>query len=187
MYGKVHYLAPEQAQGRSLDQRADIFSTGATLYELLTAHSAFSAASKYLVLLRISQGDPDPITRHLPDIDSEVETIVDKSMAYSPEIRYQSADALRTALDNVLANRGVTQTARDLAKFVHDVFGDAADAASLSPAARRRSTQPLSRRESISRPEDTRVSSPPWRYLMIGIGVGAIAGVVWVLKLVGAL
>jgi serine/threonine-protein kinase len=188
VYGKIHYLSPEQAAGQRLDHRSDLFSAGATLYEGLTTQNAFAAASKFLVLLRISQGEPDAIRDHLPEIDPELELIVHRCLAHEPADRFETAESLRFALDNFLINRGTRMTPPDLAHFLGQTFGDAVDATSLTPSLRRRSTRSNAARPSLhgeATPEEA--GGPVWLYLAIGVGVGALVGVFVLLRALGVL
>lgn len=192
VYGKVHYLSPEQAKGRIPDHRSDVFAAGATLYEALTTHSAFSAASKFLVLLRISQGGPDPIRDHLPELDTELELIVNRCLAYEAKDRFETSESLRFALDNFLTTRGTRITQKDLVRFLEGTFGEALDAANMTPAARRQSTRSSGRRQSVHDQQaaaeildEEEPAGPVWPYMAIGLGVGALVGAFVLLKALG--
>lgn len=209
LYGKVHYLSPEHCASQPLDRRADVFALGATLYESLTTHSAFSAASKFLVIFRISQGQGDPIRDHLPEIDPALETIVERSTAHDPEERYSDADQMRQALDNFLAQRRLGIGAAHLAAYLGNIFGNEVDAAvsakggGLPPAIPRRTGRRESRRRSSDsgrsftgrnslrlgtlRPalaELDRVdeeTTPTWMWVAAGICTGLVGAIVWLL------
>ncbi len=94
--GTLRYMAPEQALAKRvvIDHRADIYSLGATLYELLTLEPAFGETDRSELLKQIAFEDPRPlrkIDRHIP---AELETIVLKAMAKHREERYQTAQQL---------------------------------------------------------------------------------------------
>ncbi len=91
--GTARYMSPEQARGgRSrVDARTDIYSLGATLYELLTLRPAFDGESREIVLNRITFADPPPLRRLNPAIPRDLETIVAKCMEKEPERRYARA------------------------------------------------------------------------------------------------
>ncbi len=177
MYGKVHYLAPEQCANARIDARADVFALGAVLYEALAANSAFSAASKFLVMLRISQGQHDPIRTHVPKIDPALELIVERALAAEPDQRFSDAEAMRAALDAHLASRAITIDARKLAAYLSNLFGPAVDAAGEAAALPRRSTSRVSEPRWAVRPPQ------PWGYLAAGLAVGILLGLLWVLHL----
>ena len=97
--GTLPYMSPEQATGRPVDGRSDIFSFGALLYEMLSGRRAFSADNPALVLAAILGSPPAP----LPQIPRDVWTVVDRCLCKRPEERYQSAGDLKNALEACLA------------------------------------------------------------------------------------
>jgi serine/threonine protein kinase/Tol biopolymer transport system component len=90
MLGTVGYMAPEQAQGRPVDHRSDIFAFGCVLYEVASGARAFSGASAVDTLHRILHADPAPLTSRVPGLPSELQRIVSKCLAKDPDERYQS-------------------------------------------------------------------------------------------------
>jgi Tol biopolymer transport system component/predicted Ser/Thr protein kinase len=82
--GTPAYMAPEQALGQAVDERSDVFSLGAVLYEMVTGKRAFSGASQVDVLHAITHSTPDPIG------PPELQWVVDKALAKDPRERYQS-------------------------------------------------------------------------------------------------
>ncbi len=112
LIGTLRYMSPEQASGdQTVDHRTDIFSLGATLYELLALRPAFGGRDRAKVLRRVVQDEPKPPRRIDPSIPADLETIVGKAMAKSPADRYPTAlalaDDLRRFLDDkpILAKR----------------------------------------------------------------------------------
>lgn len=91
--GTARYMSPEQARGgRSrVDARTDIYSLGATLYEVLALRPAFDGESREVVLNRIAFADPPPLRQLNPTIPRDLETIVAKCMEKEPERRYARA------------------------------------------------------------------------------------------------
>jgi hypothetical protein len=105
LVGTLRYMSPEQAAGQPvIDPRSDIYSLGATLYELLTQQPAFSGRSRQECLRQILDEEPPPPRRLNRAVPPELETIVLKAMARQPEDRYASAkdlaDDLRRFLDD---------------------------------------------------------------------------------------
>ncbi|WP_435011128.1 protein kinase domain-containing protein [Tundrisphaera lichenicola] len=96
LIGTLRYMSPEQALGRriSVDQRTDVYSLGATLYELLTLRPAFGGDDRALILRRIAEEEPRPPRRLNRSIPRDLETIVLKAMAKDPSSRYASAGSL---------------------------------------------------------------------------------------------
>lgn len=94
--GTLRYMAPEQALAKRvvIDHRADIYSLGATLYELLTLQPAFGETDRSELLKQIAFEEPQSLRKVDRSIPTELETIVLKAMAKDPEDRYQSAQEL---------------------------------------------------------------------------------------------
>jgi serine/threonine protein kinase len=97
--GTVAYMSPEQAAGKPLDVRSDIFSFGLVLYELVSRHRAFEGSTSLEVLQKIIYGAPEPVPLHLPVALREV---IEKALEKQPGDRYQSARALLLDLRKVV-------------------------------------------------------------------------------------
>ncbi|MEG1774409.1 MAG: protein kinase, partial [Oscillospiraceae bacterium] len=94
--GSVHYISPEQARGEHTDQRADIYSVGVMLFEMLTGQLPFDADSPVSVALKQIQLEAPTPRSIKPDIPEGLEEITVRAMQKKPELRYQSAgDMLR--------------------------------------------------------------------------------------------
>ena len=89
--GTVAYMSPEQAVGRGVDARTDVFSFGVVLYEMLTREAAFSGDSDVDILYEILHREPRPIAELNPDVPSDLQTIVGRCTAKSPDARYATA------------------------------------------------------------------------------------------------
>jgi eukaryotic-like serine/threonine-protein kinase len=94
--GTPRYMSPEQALGRELDGRSDLFSVGVLLYELITGRPAFDGSSAATLALQITQKDPSPIDA--PDCPRGLQFVVDKLLAKRPEKRFASGALLLEAL-----------------------------------------------------------------------------------------
>lgn len=88
--GTPSYMSPEQALGKPLDGRSDIFSLGSILYELITGEQAFPGLNATTVMYRIVHEPPLPITTLQPGLDPALEAIVLKALAKQPEQRFQT-------------------------------------------------------------------------------------------------
>jgi serine/threonine-protein kinase len=101
--GTPRYMSPEQALGREIDGRSDLFSVGVILYELLTGTKAFAGSSAATLALQITQQDPEPIGALSPEAPRGLQFIIDKLLAKRPERRFadgaQLAEALRREQD----------------------------------------------------------------------------------------
>ncbi|RMG16184.1 MAG: PEGA domain-containing protein [Deltaproteobacteria bacterium] len=119
--GKYLYFAPEQARGRELDARADIFATGIVLYELLTGRRPFEG-SLIEVLSAIASGDFAPPSAVNEEIPPSLERIVLKAMARRRADRYQSALDLQEALATFLYSAAPRFTSANLGHYVQYLF-----------------------------------------------------------------
>jgi serine/threonine protein kinase len=108
--GTLRYMAPEQALAKRvvIDHRADIYSLGATLYELLTLQPAFDETDRSELLKQIAFEEPPPLRKINARIPAEVETIVLKAIAKEPDERYQTAQLLADDLQAYLEHRPIT-------------------------------------------------------------------------------
>jgi serine/threonine protein kinase/WD40 repeat protein len=104
LVGTLRYMSPEQALGKrvAFDHRTDIYSLGATLYELLTLEPVFAGQDREELLRQIAFEEPKPPRRIAPEIPAELETIVLKAVAKNPEERYASAKDLSEDLGRFL-------------------------------------------------------------------------------------
>ena len=94
MMGTPNYMSPEQASGKPVDQRSDIFAVGAVIYETLVYRQAFPGKEWQVVLPNILQGSPEPMTRVDRRLDPSLEGIVGRAMARNPEDRYHDLSSL---------------------------------------------------------------------------------------------
>jgi len=110
--GKVAFMSPEQAMGKPIDQRSDLFSLGTVLYLMVTRSRPFEGPSDLETLLRVQKGDFRPPEETSPDLPPEVAAVVARAMRKEPEERYQSADEMLGDVERVLrtAFRPVGQT-----------------------------------------------------------------------------
>ncbi len=108
--GTPHYLSPEQAQGRPLDQRVDFYALGITLYKAATGEVPFSS-NDWFELARMHVEDPPPsLRRKRSELSKRFERVVLKCLAKHPDDRYADAAELRADLDEVEQKRRPTVT-----------------------------------------------------------------------------
>ena len=99
--GTISYMSPEQALGRDIDTRTDIFSFGVVMYEMLTSRLPFEGAGTTEIIDNIIHKEPIAIARFNYDVPAELERIVRKSMEKDRDRRYQSVRDLATDLRNL--------------------------------------------------------------------------------------
>jgi len=107
--GSVAYMSPEQASGRDVDNRTDIFSLGVTLYEMATGHLPFLGTNFSEISYEIHHKKPDPISRHNARAPAELDRIITKCLEKERERRYQSAKELLVDLNILSSDSGAIQ------------------------------------------------------------------------------
>jgi serine/threonine protein kinase/Tfp pilus assembly protein PilF len=101
--GTVSYMAPEQALGKTVDGRADLFSLGVVLFELLTGHVPFAGTSPTEIIDRILHEQASPVSRFVAGIPAALDEITARALEKAPEFRYQTARELYNDLKAVAA------------------------------------------------------------------------------------
>ena len=99
--GTVPYMAPEQLRGQKADERSDLYSAGAVLYELVTGKRAFGSTSGPQLVAEILECAPSPPSSHNRQISPAMESIVLKALDKDPGLRYQSAKEMRVDLERM--------------------------------------------------------------------------------------
>lgn len=121
--GKIAYMSPEQALGKTIDFRADIFSSGIVLYETLTGDKLFTGESQFEVLkkIRTTKIDIGKLPEALPE---GLKNVLIKALSYLPKDRYQSAGDMQIDLTKYLYTIHVDFTPQKLASFIKELFSE---------------------------------------------------------------
>ncbi|HEX8895054.1 MAG TPA: serine/threonine-protein kinase, partial [Terriglobales bacterium] len=99
--GTMRYMSPEQALGRPMDARSDLFSFGITLYEMATGKMPFQGDTTGVLFLSIVQDAPMPPIQLNPDVPDELERIIEKCLEKDRDLRYQHASDIRSDLSRL--------------------------------------------------------------------------------------
>ncbi len=120
--GKLAYMSPEQAWGKAIDRRTDVFATGVVLYEMLTGERPFKAISDFDLLEKVREAKLDPPSKLNPEIYPELETTVMKSLAKNPTDRYQTTSEMEMALETLIVSKGHGLSSLNLSQYVSALF-----------------------------------------------------------------
>ncbi len=99
--GTVNYMSPEQAEGKPVDARSDIFSFGSVLYEMVTGHRAFQGNSDISTLTAVLRDEVKPVTEFAPDVPPELEQVIRVCLVKHPDSRWQSMREVEMALSGL--------------------------------------------------------------------------------------
>jgi serine/threonine protein kinase len=96
--GTLHYMAPEQLEGKAADARTDVFAFGVLFYEMVAGRRAFNGSSQASLISAIMTAEPEPLTKLQPMTPPLLERVIRRCLAKAPEQRWQTARDLMTQL-----------------------------------------------------------------------------------------
>ncbi len=120
--GKFAYMAPEQVQGQEIDQRADVFSVGILLHELLTNQRLFLGPNQVATMNMVRKAEVAPPSAVNPEVPPEIDRIVLKALARDKEERYCWCTELRADIERFIARSGVIFEAHQLSTWMKEEF-----------------------------------------------------------------
>jgi serine/threonine-protein kinase len=141
--GKVSYMPPEQVLGREVDHRADIFSAGVVLWEMLTGRPLFGRDNDAATLYAIMNAPIVPPSRIRPEVPTRLDKIAARALARRPTDRFETAEEMGAALDEVMVD-SPRYDRRVLAGQVEELFGSTRAEAKRSIAQTRALTRNIS-------------------------------------------
>ena len=162
--GTAAYFSPEQAKGEAVDGRADLYSTGVVLFELLTGRAPFRGESPVAVAYQHVSETPDAPSELNPEVSRALDAVVLRALAKDPFQRYQTAEQFRSAL--AAAVGGAAPTKRQLGALTTELYG----ANPRQAAETARSLRQLSTDETMARTQ----SGPPAAWIWTGVAVLAV-------------
>ncbi|MFZ5876763.1 MAG: serine/threonine protein kinase [Nitrospirota bacterium] len=196
--GKLAYLSPEQAWGKTVDHRSDLFALGIVLHEMLTGQRLFKAENEFTTLERVRTADVTPPSAVKKGLPPELDGIVLKSLAKNPDDRYPNGQAFEDALQEHLRRLSAPPGARDLSDYLRTLFdkdieNDTAafqQVTTVTKTAATPATRPSGPGPAAPLAEPTRAAAKPQpvsppalprrtgRHVVIGLGVAVLAALV---------
>jgi TonB family protein len=134
--GKLQYMSPEQAWGRQVDRRSDIFALGILLFELLAGRKLFIGDNELSILEQVRHARVTAPSSLNEDVTPQIDAVVLKALQKEPEDRYQTAGEMARDLDSIVYNFWPTPTSADLAIYMHHLHeaGPASEASAVEAA-----------------------------------------------------
>ena len=161
--GTPSYMAPEQAMGRKVDQRSDIFSLGAVFYELFTGKRPFGAEDVTSVLYKVVHEDPPAPVTVAPILPLGIDAIIRRALAKNPQERFQTCDEMRQAF-------------RDQAKFLRPTATAVPVVRSIDPE---KALPPVTTTTRARAVAARRPRRNPWAVVFTWLAVAAMAAGFW--------
>jgi TonB family protein len=161
--GKVQYMSPEQAWGKAIDRRSDLFSLSAVLFEMLTEQKLFRGDSDLTVLEKVRAAEVVAPSSINPEISKNLDAIVLKALAREADERYANASDLLRDLEAVLYSYTPAPGSADLAIFLHRLQAEeqAITESKAREAAESVTSAPEKKRKSKGTPVTRRTGSVP--------------------------
>ncbi len=125
--GKIGYMAPEQALTTPIDARADVFSIGAILFELVSGERLWAGLTEVQILQNLAFGEIPRLSSKMPDVPRALDLICARALSMVPGDRYPSAAAFREALEGYMKEEGIAVSSADVGRFLSDLFQDRRD------------------------------------------------------------
>ena len=125
--GKILYMSPEQAWGKPIDRRSDLYSLGVLLYEMITHRKIFDADSEFSMLEKVRNADVEFPPNVFENIPNNFLQVVRKALEKNPDHRYQSAHDMRVDLENYLLTTQERLSEKTISNYLKHLFREEID------------------------------------------------------------
>src|SRR5215475_5109519 len=174
--GTAQYLSPEQARGKPVDQRSDLYSLGIVLYEMLTGKVPFTGDAAVEIAMKHLSVVPEPPSKLRPEISHDLDAVVMRALAKDPDDRYSSAEEMDADLARVA--RGASVSNRTEEALTRVMAADTAAATAIVP---RSAVTPVPAPPAYRPPsyyEDSGRRRSPWPIILgiIAVAIAAVGG-----------
>lgn len=165
--GKVAYMSPEQAAGKVIDHRSDIFATGILLYELVAGRRMFQGDDTLQILSKVREAEFTPLGTLKGGLPDKLYDIVAKALAKDPEDRYQSCADMQADIEECIFRLNLRPSGRSMAEYLKILFAEEIEAegkrmadAAGAGAASDRAQEAEAERRSVDRPAAQKPATP---------------------------
>jgi serine/threonine protein kinase len=178
--GTSHYMSPEQARGKPVDARSDIWSLGVVIYEMVAGRTPFEGETSTDVIVAITQKEPPPLLRFAPNVPAELDWIVTKALRKDREERYQTVKELlvdlrrlkqrlefETELERSIAPESFTRTS------ISGTISPATGAAPALPTAEKTVSHVSSAEYIVTGIKHHKIEAAIIALIVISVGIGA--------------
>jgi serine/threonine protein kinase len=126
--GKILYMSPEQAWGKTIDRRSDLYSLGVLFYEMVADRKMVEADSEFSMLEKVRNGEVEFPPEIFESIPKSLSYIIKKALEKDPRNRYQTAHEMRVDLENYLLTNKETLSEKMISDYLKDIFHDEIEA-----------------------------------------------------------
>lgn len=121
--GKLQYMSPEQAWGKQVNSKSDIFSLGIVLYEMFTAKHLFEGDSELSILEKVRHPKFQPISKLVKDCPPELENIINKALKENEDERYPDANSMKKEIEEILSRYEPKVTEKTISEYLSYLEG----------------------------------------------------------------